>query len=163
MSNLRFENFAESSLDIWVRVFVKTREWNDYYAVQEDVLFRIGDIVKDAGAKLAFPSQTLYIGRDAHRDADGSQMARNEVARWRERHQLPFPNFPSSRIDEIEDTLSYPPAGSPDFYATDEELSKGGERLSAAEPPENQEPSQGETPSPEEDQTGDVGEPASRR
>ncbi len=77
---VRFENFAESSLDIWVRVFVKTREWNDYYAVQEDVLFRIGEIVKSSGAELAFPSQTLYIGRDVRPEQRRSEMARNEVA-----------------------------------------------------------------------------------
>jgi MscS family membrane protein len=106
------------------------------------VLFRIGKILKSSGAELAFPSQTLYIGRDARPEQNRSEMARKEVGEWRKNHQFPFPYFPSSKLNEIDNTLKYPPPGSPDFCATEEEFSKGGERLSAEEQGGNGEPSE---------------------
>lgn len=46
--------------------------------------------------------------------------------------QLPFPRFAASRLEQLDGRLRYPPPGSPDFDATEEELSvPSGERLSA--------------------------------
>ena len=160
---VRFENFAESSLDICVWVFVRTRDWHDYYAVQEDVLFRICEIVKSSGAEFAFPSQTLYIGRDARPEQHRSEKARDEVAKWRENHQLPFPRFPSSKLKEIDNTLNYPPRGSPEFYETEEGLSRGGERLSVEDSGENGEPLETDAEPPGENHKGEDITPRPRR
>ena len=136
-----------------------TREWNDYYAVQEDVLFRIGDIVRSAGASFAFPSQTLYIGRDARPDQLHSEMARDEVARWRKNNELPFPRFSSARLEEIENTLSYPPQGSPEYYAMDEDYAETSERLSVEEPEETEEPAATEAELPRKSHDGKEASP----
>ena len=56
--------------------------------------------------------------------------------RWRRTGQLPFPRLPASRIKELAGRLSYPPPGSPDFNATEEDLAEaGGEHLSAEDRP----------------------------
>jgi MscS family membrane protein len=128
---VRFAGYGASSLDIDIRVYAKTREWNDFYAIKEDVLLRIDDIVEQSGTSFAFPSQTVYLGKDEGLDAELGDKAKQEVALWRRTSQLPFPRFSASKLKQFDDKLSYPPRGSPDFNATEEELAEGGETLSA--------------------------------
>jgi len=128
---VRFDGYGASSLDIVIRVYAKTREWNDFFAIKEDVLLRINDTVKQSGTGFAFPSQTLYMGKDGGVDAELGEKAKQEVAAWRRARQLPFPNFAASKMEQLAGKLNYPPRGSPDFNATEEELAEGSERLSA--------------------------------
>ena len=133
---VRFVGYGASSLDLDIRVYARTHEWNDFYAIREDVLFRIKDIVEQSGTGLAFPSHTLYLGRDGGLNADLGSKAKEEVARWRRTGQLPFPRLAASRIEELAGRLRYPPPGSPDFNATEEDLAEaGGEHLSAEDRP----------------------------
>ncbi len=127
---VRFAGYGASSLDIDVRVYAKTREWNDFYAIKEDVLLRISGIVRQAGTGIAFPSQTVYLGKDEGLDRDAGKNATKEVAAWRRKREFPFPKFSATRLDQLKDSLRYPPPGSPDFLATEEELSEGAEQLS---------------------------------
>jgi MscS family membrane protein len=129
---VRFSDFGACSLDVAIRVYAVTREWNDFFAIKEDVQFRIMSIVEKSGTGFAFPSQTLYMGTDDGLDPALAANARQEVAAWRRRGQLPFPNFAEARQHQLDGRLSYPPPGSPDFNATPEELEDaGGEPLSA--------------------------------
>ncbi len=134
---VRFAGYGASSLDIDLRVYAKTREWNDFYAIKEDVLLRIAEIVKSAGTGFAFPSRTVYVAKDGGLDEKLGDKAQDEVKGWRRRREYPFPKFAASKLEKLRDTLHYPPRGSPDFLATEEELSEGGEQLSA-EPVEDQ-------------------------
>jgi len=140
---VRFTRYGGSSLDLAIRVYAKTREWNDFYAIKEDILFRIKDIVEHAGTGFAFPSQTLYVRRDEGLDAELGAKANQRVAEWRRSGQLPFPRFSAARLKRLDGRLSYPPRGSPDFNATEEELTEGDERLST-EPPMEEGPVQAE-------------------
>jgi MscS family membrane protein len=128
---VRFAGYGASSLDIDLRVYAKTREWNDFYAIKEDVLLRIAEIVKSAGTGFAFPSRTVYVSKDSGLDEELGTKAEEEVKGWRRRREYPFPKFAASKLEKLRDTLHYPPRGSPDFLATEEELSEGGEQLSA--------------------------------
>jgi MscS family membrane protein len=71
------------------------------------------DIVKAAGTGFAFPSQTAYFTNDAGLDAEKSREAESQVANWRSKGKLPFPEFDGEAQMQFEDTLDYPPAGSP--------------------------------------------------
>lgn len=128
---VRFDGYGASSLDVAIRVYAKTREWNDFFAIKEDVLLRIYDIVKQSGTGFAFPSQTLYVGKDDGLDAQLGEKAKQEVATWRRARQLPFPKFATSKMEQLAGKLHYPPHGSPDFNATEDELLEGSEQLSA--------------------------------
>ena len=66
----RFIGFGASSLDIEVFAYVMTSDWAEFLGIREDILLRIMDIVEQGGAAFAFPSQTLYLGRD-HGPDDG--------------------------------------------------------------------------------------------
>jgi hypothetical protein len=67
--------FGESSVDVDVFAYVATADWNEFLAVQEDVVLRIMDIVRAAGTAFALPSRTLYHGRDRGLDPERQEAA----------------------------------------------------------------------------------------
>ena len=58
---VRFNNFADSSLDILVIFNLVVDDYASELREREAVLLRIMDLVKDAGVEFAFPTRTLYI------------------------------------------------------------------------------------------------------
>jgi MscS family membrane protein len=135
---VRFAAFGQSSLDIDVRVYALTRDWNEFYAIREDVLLRMSDIVKASGSSFAFPSQTLYMGRDDGLDSQRGEGAVKAVESWRKAGKLPFPRLAADRIEQLEGTLDYPPRGSVESGTSDSEVWETSEQLSA-EPDEEDE------------------------
>lgn len=111
---IRFAGFGASSMDVSIRVYALTRDWNEFFAVREDVFLRANDIVTDSGASLAFPSQTLYMTGAQAPDSELANAAVSEVESWRKTGQLPFPSLSASRMDELEGSLDWPPRGSMD-------------------------------------------------
>ncbi len=61
---VRFSGFGAYSLDVSVRAFIHTRDWEVFLAIREDLLFRISDIVERSGSGFAFPSTTAYLTED---------------------------------------------------------------------------------------------------
>lgn len=53
------------------------------------------------------------MGKDDGLDKELSDAAVEKVESWRKTGRLPFPVMASSRIEELADTLDYPPYGSP--------------------------------------------------
>ncbi|MFD0911296.1 mechanosensitive ion channel family protein [Ruegeria arenilitoris] len=155
-ARVRFVGYGASSLDIDVRVYAQTREWNDFYAIREDVFFRIKEIVEASGTGFAFPSQTVYLSKDAGLDAAKSKATVEEVGRWRYKRQLPFPNFSSQVRERLEGTLRYPPRGSPEYFGPEEETAKVTEPLSAS--PTEDQPADETNAQPDDDgKPGDSG------
>ena len=97
-----------------VRAYIRTTQYNEFLAIQEDILLRVMKLVKQAGTGFAFPSRTLYVGRDGGLDEEGQQAAEKQVKEWASAQTLPFPDFPEDYRQNITDTLDYPPEGSPD-------------------------------------------------
>jgi MscS family membrane protein len=128
---VRFVGYGDSALNIQVRVYALTREWNDFFAIREDVFLRIYDIVKEAGSGFAFPSQTVYLGRDDGLDTERSDASRAKVRNWRHRGILPFPRLTRDEIDKLDGTLDYPPRGSPEAGREMADMIAEPERLSA--------------------------------
>jgi MscS family membrane protein len=152
---VRLVGYESSSLDIEVRVYAKTREWNDFFAIKEDVLFRIKEIVEASGTGFAFPSQTVYVSHDQGLDDAKTKSSIGKVREWRRARELPFPNFSKSRRENIEDSLRYPPPGSPEFNGPDSELPSEEEPLSSADRGSELETKDGDLetgPKPEDDQ-----------
>lgn len=56
--------FGDSSLDIEISAHVKTADSTAFFAAQEEILLRVMEILEQVGTAMAFPSQTLYLGRD---------------------------------------------------------------------------------------------------
>lgn len=109
---VRFVGYGDSSLDIDIRIYVDTRDWNEFYAVREDVFLRIKTIVEESGTGFALPSRTIYHAQDAGLDREHGKAAEDEVARWRKDGALPFPDMTDEHRQRIAGTLDYPPRGS---------------------------------------------------
>jgi MscS family membrane protein len=108
----RFVAFDLSALTMEIFCYVLTRDDKEFLAIREDILLRIMDIVNAAGSGFAFPSQTVYLGRDTGVDKQKAEKAVHEVQRWREEGRLPFPDFTPADISEISNSLPYPQPGS---------------------------------------------------
>ena len=92
---------------------------------------RVKDIVENSGSGFAFPSQTLYMGRDDGLDSERTEAAVKQVQTWRKAGQLPFPRLAPDRIDQLEGSLDYPPRGSVEIGLPEEEMPEAAEPLSA--------------------------------
>jgi MscS family membrane protein len=142
---VRFAGFGQSSLDIAVRIYVLTQDFNEFHAIREDVLLRMSEIVKASGSSFAFPSQTLYMGRDDGLDGERGETAAKEVESWRKAGKLPFPRLAADRIEQLEGTLDYPPRGSVEAGTFESQVWETSERLSAE--PDDEEESEHKPPS----------------
>ena len=96
-ARVRFVNCGEYSYDLEIFVYADTSDFNEFLAIQQDVLLRVMDIVHGAGAGFAFPSQTAYLSRDSGVDPEQVRAAEAEVQAWRSKGTLPFPEFPSEQ------------------------------------------------------------------
>ncbi|MCG6907210.1 MAG: mechanosensitive ion channel family protein [Desulfobacteraceae bacterium] len=132
---VRFFEYGASSLDIQIRIYALTRDWNEFFAIREDVLLRINDIVREAGTGFAFPSQTMYFSRDQGLDEKSSQAAVKAVQSWRRSGKLPFPRLSRERIDRLHGTLDYPPRGSVEAGSPPEDWGEAAEPLSTTPEP----------------------------
>lgn len=111
----RFTGYGAYSLDIEVYVYLRCQTQDSFRAISEDLLLRIMDIVKKSGTAFAFPSQVNYLSRDTGLDTVQCEASEQEVKQWRQRGKLPFPNFDNEHEESLQDTLDYPPRGSPHY------------------------------------------------
>jgi len=58
---VRVDSFAESSIDMYIRCFTKTDNWDEWLAVKERLAIQIKQIVEKNKASFAFPSQSIYV------------------------------------------------------------------------------------------------------
>jgi MscS family membrane protein len=58
---VNFNSFGAHSLDFFVYTFTKTTNWVEYHKVKQQILLEIMRIVHEAGADMAFPTQTLHV------------------------------------------------------------------------------------------------------
>ncbi len=128
---IRFVGYGASAQEIQIRIYALTQEWNEFYAIQEDVFLRVGEIVEGSGTGFARPSQTLYVGRDQGVDEARSAEVMQQVQAWRRTGQLPFPRMAPAVRDRLDGTLDYPPRGSPDALRPEALEEAAAEPLSA--------------------------------
>lgn len=58
---IRVDKFNESSIDLFLNVFVNTNDWAKYLETKEDLVFIIKDIVEKNESSFAFPSHSIYV------------------------------------------------------------------------------------------------------
>ena len=58
---VNFEDFGESSVNFLLYTFTYTRNWVKFYAVRQDVMMKISDIIAKNKASIAFPTRTIEI------------------------------------------------------------------------------------------------------
>lgn len=58
---VNFNAFAPSSLDFFIYAFTRTKAWDEYHAVKQDVLLEVNAIIERHGAEIAFPTSTVHL------------------------------------------------------------------------------------------------------
>ncbi len=111
-ARVRFVGFGAYSLDIEITSYIATSDWAEFLGVREDLLLRLMDIIASSGAGLAFPSQTTYLTREEAADGEKVRAAEEQVRGWRERGELPLPDFAAEAKIALDDSVRYPPEGS---------------------------------------------------
>jgi MscS family membrane protein len=111
-ARVRFIAFGHSSLDMEVFAYVLETENEPFLHIQEDLLLRIMEIIEASGSRFALPSQMTYATKDNGLDAAKSQEAMATVRQWREKGELPFPDFSAETITEMNNKIEYPPSDS---------------------------------------------------
>lgn len=61
---VNLNTFSASSVDFFIYTFTKTGEWVKYHEVKQDVLLKIGEIVEQNEAEMAFPTSTIHMAND---------------------------------------------------------------------------------------------------
>jgi MscS family membrane protein len=111
-ARVRLVDLGPYALELEIFAYVRTRDYNEFLAVREDIYLRIMDIVAESATGFALPSQTIYRAGDGL-DPERARAVEAEVQRWRSEGALPMPEFPPERLAQLRDTLDYPPNGSP--------------------------------------------------
>ena len=111
-ARIRFVRFGDSSLDLEIFAYVFATDYAIFLEIQEDLLLHIMDIIEKSGSGIAFPSRTVYMGKDSGLDAEKSKASIAQVQQWKAKKNLPFPNYPPEVIDQVQNTLEYPSSDS---------------------------------------------------
>lgn len=72
-ARVRFIGLGSHSLDIEIFGYVQADDYAHFLTIQEEMLLSIMDIVKQSGTDFAFPSQTLYFGKDHPPEAEKAE------------------------------------------------------------------------------------------
>lgn len=99
---VRFGRFGASSLDIDTFCWVQAADWGEFTGIAEDLNFKIMEIVHRAGSSFAFPSQSVYLSRDAGLDAARVDEVAKEVRRRRKVGELAIPEASEELIARLE-------------------------------------------------------------
>ena len=86
---------------------MKTKNRTEFLSVREEVFLQVMDIVNQSGTGFAFPSQTLYFGRDGGLDAKKTAAAEAQMREWSEEGCRPITNSSAEQTPEI--TIDPPP------------------------------------------------------
>ena len=92
---------------------INTTDYQSYLAATEDIYLRIIDAVHDSGTEFALPSQTVMMEEPLLSDDGRRSEIEALVDQWREQNSLPYPDWSEEYIDKINNTLEYPPSGTP--------------------------------------------------
>jgi MscS family membrane protein len=83
-ARVRLIALGSHSLDIEIFAYIVAWDYAGFLEIKEDLLLRCMDIVAESGTGFAFPSQTLYLGRDGGLDEERTRAAEEAVRQQRE-------------------------------------------------------------------------------
>jgi len=58
---VRVDKFSDSSIDMYIRCFTVTDDWDEWLKVKERLAIEIKQIIEKNNASFAFPSQSIYV------------------------------------------------------------------------------------------------------
>ena len=68
---VKFTEFNDSSLDLFIYCFTASTDWTKHLSVRQDVNLKIMELVEERGMSIAFPTQTVHLVEDSGEAAAG--------------------------------------------------------------------------------------------
>ena len=65
---VRFSDFEESSLDIYIYCFTKTTNMVEFYAAKEELNLKIMELLERLSVEIAVPSRTIRLEKESNID-----------------------------------------------------------------------------------------------
>jgi MscS family membrane protein len=96
---VRLVEFGAYSINIGIFAWLLAVDYAESTALAEELNFKIFEIVAASGSGFAFPSQTLYLGRDGGIDSKRAESVGSEVSRRRASGELWIPEPPAAQGD----------------------------------------------------------------
>ena len=110
-ARIRFAGYGTHSLNLEVWSYIDTPNFDEFLEVKEDLLLRFMDVIAASGTAFAFPSQTLYFGKDAGVSPEKATEVSEKIKAWKANNNMQLPNFEAEEIEKLRETISYPPEG----------------------------------------------------
>ncbi|KQR66957.1 mechanosensitive ion channel family protein [Pedobacter sp. Leaf176] len=110
-ARIRFAGYSTHSLNLEVWSYINTPNFDEFLEVKEDLLLRFMDVVAASGTAFAFPSQTLYFGKDAGVSPEKATEVSEKIKAWKANNNMQLPNFEAEEIEKLRGTIPYPPEG----------------------------------------------------
>lgn len=112
-ARVRLLGVSENRIEYEIFAYIKSVDYSEFLGIQEDIIFRMMELVAKAGTDFAYPAQTLYMARDRGVDGEKGAEAEGQVSGWRQSGDLPFPNLSVDDVNALQDSLAFPPEGAP--------------------------------------------------
>jgi MscS family membrane protein len=84
-ARVRLIGLGAYSLDVEIFAYVIAWDYAGFLEIQEDLLLKCIEVVEGSGTGFAFPSQTLYLGRDGGMNESRTREAEETIRRQREK------------------------------------------------------------------------------
>ena len=110
-ARVRFIGFGASSLRLEINAYILVSTLDTALEIKEDLYLRIMDLVSESGTGFAFPSQTLYFAKDDGISEEKSKDVSDKIKEWNEKGEMQLPKFHPDKIEELNDSIVYPPKG----------------------------------------------------
>jgi MscS family membrane protein len=107
-AKFRMSGLTTTGFQIDLFAYVLTTGGAEFAAIQEDIFFRVVNVVESAGAAWA-PSQVAHLSDEQSIDEKKVAEAEDTIRSWQDSNQFPFPDFSPAHIAEVRGTLAYPP------------------------------------------------------
>jgi MscS family membrane protein len=82
-ARVRLIGLAAYSLDVEIFSYIHAWDYAGFLELQEELLLACMEIVEKSGTGFAFPSQTLYLGRDGGLNAARTREVEESIRSWR--------------------------------------------------------------------------------
>lgn len=110
-AKVRFTTITTNSVKFETYAYVEAPDFDTFQEIQEDLLLRMMDVVKQSGTTFATPVQTIYFTRDKGLPDEKLTEVSAKIKEWRDAEQLQVPKFDPDKVQELKDSINYPDEG----------------------------------------------------
>ncbi|QNL51682.1 mechanosensitive ion channel family protein [Olivibacter sp. SDN3] len=111
-ARVRLVELTRDAYVLEIFAYINAVDFDQFLEVQEDLYLRMLDVIATSGTQLARPAQTVHVAEENKFSPEKAAEVKEQVQQWQESGELQLPNFDADRINELKNTIPFPPEGS---------------------------------------------------